>query len=219
MSTTFELHGELREDKGKGASRRLRRSGKVPAVLYGGKDKPRAIALDHTELMHQLENEAFYSHILTIKVGDKQQEAILKDLQRHPAKRAVLHADFQRIVADEKLRTNVPLHFLNETTAKGVREGGGVISRLASDVEISCLPKHLPEYIEVDVADLEIDAMLHLSDITLPEGVELVELSYGADHDQPILAINRPRKEEVDTDEGDEPAAAAEGEDKPADPD
>ncbi|MEL7447974.1 MAG: 50S ribosomal protein L25/general stress protein Ctc [Pseudomonadota bacterium] len=213
MGTTFELHGELREDKGKGASRRLRRTGKVPAVLYGGKGEPRAISLDHTELMHQLENEAFYSHILTIKVGDKKQEAILKDLQRHPAKRAVLHADFQRIVADEKLRTNVPLHFVNEETSKGVREGGGVVSHLATDVEISCLPKNLPEYIEVDVAELDIDEMMKLSDLTLPEGVELVELSYGADHDQPVVAINRPRKEEVDgegeeeAEDGAEPAA------------
>ena len=216
MGTTFELHGELREDKGKGASRRLRRTGKVPAVLYGGKGEPRAIALDHTELMHQLENEAFYSHILTIKVGDKKQEAILKDLQRHPARRAVLHADFQRIVADEKLRTNVPLHFVNEDTAKGVREGGGVISHLATDVEISCLPKDLPEYIDVDVSALDIDEMMKLSDLTLPEGVELVELSYGADHDQPVVAISRPRKEEVDTEgeeapeEGAAPAADAE---------
>ena len=206
MSNTYELHGELRHDKGKGASRRLRRTGKVPAVLYGGKDEPRSIALDHTELMHQLENEAFYSHILTIKVGDKKQDAILKDLQRHPAKLAVIHVDFQRVVADEKLRTNVPLHFLNEDVAHGVREGGGIISHLATDAEISCLPKHLPEYLEVDIADLVIDSMLHLSDIKLPEGVELVELSYGEDHDQPIVAINRPRKEEVD--EVDEEGAA-----------
>ncbi len=211
----FELTAELRDDVGKGASRRLRRLGKVPAVLYGGRDEPRAISLEQNQLLHQLDNEAFYSHVLTIVVGDKRQECILKDLQRHPAKRAVLHADLQRILADEKIRMNVPLHFLAEDTAPGVKMGG-VLSRMANDVEITCLPKDLPEYLEVDLSALELDQMVYLSNIEVPEGVEIVELSYGEDHDQPVASIHHARAEEVDEvvegEEAVEGEAPAEGE-------
>ena len=211
----FELTAELRDDVGKGASRRLRRLGKVPAVLYGGRDEPRAISLEQNQLLHQLDNEAFYSHVLTIVVGDKRQECILKDLQRHPAKRAVLHADLQRILADEKIRMNVPLHFLAEDTAPGVKMGG-VLSKMANDVEITCLPKDLPEYLEVDLSALELDQMVYLSNIEVPEGVEIVELSYGEDHDQPVASIHHARAEEVDEvvegEEAVEGEAPAEGE-------
>ncbi len=207
----FELTAEFRDDIGKGASRRLRRTGKVPAVLYGGRDEPRAIALDHNQLVHHLDNEAFYSHVLTIRVGDKAQEAILKDLQRHPAKRAVLHADFQRIVAGEKIRMNVPLHFLGEDVAPGIKQSGGVLSKMINDAEITCLPKDLPEFLEVDVSALEIEEMVHLSDVKVPEGVELVELTYGEDHDQPVAAIHHARKAEDELEAEEAEAAAEEG--------
>ena len=199
----LELTAELRDDQGKGASRRLRREGKVPAVLYGGRQDSRAIALDHDTLIHQLDNEAFYSSILTIKVGDIEQQAILKDLQRHPAKRRILHADFQRILAGEKITISVPLHFINEAGAPGVKEGG-IVSHMMNEVEISCLPKNLPEFIDVDVAEVELDGSLMLTDIVVPEGVEIVDISGGRDNNRPILAIHRPAKEEEEVTEGEE---------------
>jgi large subunit ribosomal protein L25 len=209
MSDGFELAAELREDKGKGASRRLRRSGKVPAVLYGGGRDPRSLQLDHINLLHQMEHEAFYNSILTIKVGKEEQAAIVKDVQRHPAKRQVWHIDFQRILADEKIRMNVPVHFMGEDVAPGVKTSGGVIAHLMSELEISCLPKDLPEYIEVDISELEMDAIVHLSDVTVPAGVELTALTHGStEHDQAVVTIHRPRAEEVEAvPEADEAAA------------
>ena len=189
----FNLTAEVRSDAGKGASRRLRRSGKVPGVVYGAHKDAQSITLDHTELMRHLEHEAFYSHILTIKVGKDEQQAILKDLQRHPYKPVILHADFQRVSADEEIRVNVPLHFLNEATSIGVKQQGGVISHVLTQLEVFCLPKDLPEYIEVDVAALEIGQSLHISDLKLPAGVTSVELSHGEEHDQPVVAIHHAR--------------------------
>ena len=220
MSDGFELTAELREDIGKGASRRLRRSGKVPAVLYGGGRKPRALTLDHTKLLHQMEQEAFYNSVLTINVGKETQAAIVKDVQRHPAKRHIWHVDFQRILADEKIRMQVPFHFIGEDVAPGVKTGGGVVSHVMSEVEISCLPKDLPEYLDVDVSALELDQIIHLSEITVPDGVELLALSHGdVEHDPAVVTIHRPRVEveeepeaEVGTEEGAEEAPAAEGE-------
>jgi large subunit ribosomal protein L25 len=190
MSDKFDLIAELREDQGKGASRRLRHEGKVPAIIYGAGRPPRALVLDQNKVLHKLENESFYSSILNIKVGDKTQPAILKDLQRHPAKHMIMHMDFQRIVDDVEIKMHVPLHFMNEEEAVGVKQGGGSVSRLMNDVEISCLPKHLPEYIEVDIAELELDAMLHLSDIKLPSGVEIPMLAQGPEHDHGIVSIH-----------------------------
>ena len=154
MQSAFELTAELREDKGKGASRRLRHQGKVPAVLYGGGRNPRAITLEQRELLHHMENESFYSTILSVTLGDEKQAAILKDLQRHPAKNLVMHIDLQRVVADQKIRVTVPLHFIGEDVCVGVKDQGGQISHIMSDVEITCLPKNLPEFIEVDVTTL-----------------------------------------------------------------
>ena len=168
----FDLIAELREDQGKGASRRLRRQGKVPAIVYGAGRPPRMVTLDHNRVIQQLENESFYSSVLNVKVGDKEQAVILKDLQRHPAKRQILHMDLQRIREDEAIRMNVPIHFLNEDIAVGVKQGGGSVSRLMTDVEVVCLPKDLPEYLEVDIAELELDELRYISDIPLPEGVE-----------------------------------------------
>ncbi|MBA3564316.1 MAG: 50S ribosomal protein L25/general stress protein Ctc [Gammaproteobacteria bacterium] len=215
MSKSFELIAESRDDKGRGASRRLRREGKVPAVLYGGKRDPRPIALDHQALLHQLDNEAFYSSVLTIKVGDEEQAAILKDLQRHPARHRVLHADLQRILADEKIRMHVPLHFIGESEAPGVKLEHGVFSKMESDVEVSCLPKHLPGYLEIDCSGMGMEDIRHLSDIKLPEGVELVELAHGEGNDLPIAAVHHPRVEAVEEEEAAgaaEAAGAEEGE-------
>ena len=170
MSEDFDLIAEFREDQGKGASRRLRREGKVPAIIYGAGRPPRKLAFDHNRVLRELENESFYSSILNIKVGDKNQAAIIKDIQRHPAKRQILHMDFQRIVAGEKIRMHVPIHFINEEIAVGVKLGGGSVSHLMTDVEISCLPKDLPEYFEVDIAGMDVDEMLYLSDIKLAGG-------------------------------------------------
>jgi len=201
MNESFEVSAEFRDDKGKGASRRLRRTGKVPAVLYGGDAESRALVLDHKDLMRHLENEAFYSHVLKIQVGSVEQRAILKDIQRHPAKRLIMHVDFQRVIAGQKLRMNVPLHFIGEETAPGKKEGG-IISHLVTDVEIVCTPEDLPEYLEVDVSEVELDESLKFSDIKLPDGVE-----FGGDLSQPILAISRPKKEEVEEEEGIDEAA------------
>ncbi|HEX7029871.1 MAG TPA: 50S ribosomal protein L25/general stress protein Ctc [Gammaproteobacteria bacterium] len=216
----FNLTAEVRSDAGKGASRRLRRSGKVPGVIYGAHKDAQSITLDHTELSRHLENEAFYSHILTIKVGKDEQQAILKDLQRHPYKPVIMHADFLRVSADEAIRVNVPLHFLNESSSVGVKQQGGVISHLLTQLEVFCLPKDLPEYIEVDVAALEIGQSLHISDLKLPEGVTSVELSHGEEHDQPVVSIHHARvtAEEEPAAEGTEaaevPATAEKKEDK-----
>ena len=190
MKDNFDLIAELREDQGKGASRRLRHKGKVPAIIYGAGRPPRSLMLDQNKVLKKLENESFYSSILNIKVGEKSQAAILKDLQRHPAKHMIMHMDFQRIVDDVEIKMNIPLHFLGEDVAPGVKDGGGNVSHLMNDVEVSCLPKHLPEYLEVDVSELELDAMLNLSDIKLPEGVEILGLVAGEESDQGIVSIH-----------------------------
>lgn len=209
MNEEYDLVADYREDQGKGASRRLRREGKLPAIVYGGDRPPRAITLDHDKVLQQSESERFYSSVLTVKVGDKAQEVILKDIQRHPAKNKILHLDLQRIVAGEAIRMNVPIHYLNEESAKGVKQEGGVLFRQYNEVEISCLPKDLPEYIEVDVAELGMDEMLHLSDIKVPEGAEIVELAQEDAEDQVIVSIHMPRQvvEEEEGEEAEEPEA------------
>ena len=202
MSDAIDLVAEFREDQGKGASRRLRREGKVPAILYGGGRQPRSITLQHNKLLRALEDESFYSSVLDIKVGDKNQEAILKDVQRHPAKPVILHIDLQRIVAGEAIRMNVPIHFVGEDVAPGVKLQGGVMSRLMNDIEVTCLPKNLPEYLELDVSEMDMDDIMHLSDLKLPKGVEIPELAQGEGHDQPLVAISKPRSAVETEDEG-----------------
>lgn len=193
MAISFELQAVVRNDAGKGASRRLRREGKVPAILYGAGEAPLMLSLEHNPVMHSLENEAFYSHILNVNVGGKAVRAVLKDLQRHPYKPVLLHIDLQRVSESEKLRMNVPLHFLGEENAPSVKQLGGVVSHLVSEVEIFCLPKDLPEYIEVDVSALGMNETLHLSNLKLPAGVELVQLTHGPEHDLPVVSIHLPR--------------------------
>ncbi len=216
MASSFELNAEIRQDKGKGASRRLRRDNKVPAVLYGAGQEAVSLTLQHNTLVHNLENEAFYSHILTVNVDGKAEKAVLKDLQRHPYKPSLIHVDLLRINENEKLRMHVPVHFIGEDISVGVK-AGGVVSHLANDVEISCLPKDLPEFIEADMTNVGLDETLHLSDLKLPAGVELVALTHGDDHDLSVAAIHMPKiAAEVETDAPvapDNGEADAEGED------
>ncbi|TDJ32989.1 MAG: 50S ribosomal protein L25/general stress protein Ctc [Gammaproteobacteria bacterium] len=190
MSKDFDLVAEIREDRGKGASRRLRHQGLVPAIIYGAGRPPRALTFEHSKVIRQLENESFYSSILNIQVNEKSQAAILKDIQRHPSKPLIMHMDFQRIVEDERIRMNVPIHYTNAEEAVGVRQEGGSVSQLITDIEVSCFPKDLPEFFEVDIQNLGLNEMLHLSDIKLPEGVEIPALSQSPDQDRPIVSIH-----------------------------
>ncbi len=193
---TFEISAEKREDVGKGASRRLRRAGKVPGIVYGAESEPTMISLDHDEIMHHLDHEAFYSHILTLTIGKDQESVVLKDLQRHPFKRRLLHIDLLRIKAGESITMRVPLHFVNEDKCIGVKRDGGVINHLMTDMEIQCLPKDLPEYIEVDMLEVEMGQTLHTSDLSLPEGVEIVALTHGGEDDeQGVANVYMPRVE------------------------
>ncbi|MCB1667290.1 MAG: 50S ribosomal protein L25/general stress protein Ctc [Porticoccaceae bacterium] len=212
MSTDYALNAKARDNVGKGASRRLRRlAAEVPAIIYGGKKDPQNITLTQNEFAHALENEGFYSQIITLNVDGKKEDVILKDLQRHPAKPVILHADFLRISKDQKLHTNVPLHFINEDICAGIKVGGGIAAHSMNELEISCLPADLPEYIEVDVAEVEIGQILHISDIKLPSGVESVALSHGEDHDLAIFTVNKPKAvEETSEDAGEDEAASDE---------
>ncbi len=196
VKTVFELSVEPRAALGRTGSRRLRKAGKVPAILYGGGEAPETMALDHNTLSHQMNREAFFTSILALKIGAKSQQVVVKDVQRHPVKPLIMHVDFLRIREDEEITLSVPIHFLNEANAKGVKEQGGVVDHLLSEVEVECLPRYLPEYLEIDVTALELNQIYHLSDIKLPEGVSLVALKHG--HDEPVVAVNPPRQEEVD---------------------
>ena len=226
MGQEFDLIADYREDQGKGASRRLRLEGKVPAIIYGAGRPPRALTFDHSKVVRQLENESFYSSILNIKVGEKSQAAILKDVQRHPSKRQILHLDLQRIVEDKQIKMNVPIHYVGEDVAVGVKEGGGTVTKMVTDVEVTCLPKDLPEYLDVDISQLELDEMLYLSDIKVPDGVEIVALAHVEEEQQaqPIVSIHIikeeiieeevPEEEELEAiegEEGEEGEAPAEG--------
>ena len=192
MKTAFELVAEFRDAQGKGASRRLRHANKVPAILYGGHREPRALSLDHTKLMLMLDNERFYSTIINLKVGDLNQAAILKDVQRHPAKNAVVHVDLQRVLDNEKIRITIPLHFKGEAGSPGVKKGG-VVSHLRNEIEVTCLPKDLPEFVEVDLSAVDINQMVYLADLKVPEGVEIPELTHG--RNSPVVSIHHARAE------------------------
>ncbi|WP_018276953.1 50S ribosomal protein L25/general stress protein Ctc [Teredinibacter turnerae] len=205
MSTEdFTLNAKTRDDQGKGASRRLRHDNLVPAIVYGGEKDPQNIAIAHNEFVKHLENEAFYSHIVTLVLDGEKQDVILKDLQRHPAKAQLLHADFLRVSRTQKLTTRVPLHFINEESCKGVKLQGGVVAHSLTELEINCLPQDLPEFIEVDLKDAEIGHIVHISDLNLPAGVESVALSHGEDHDQAVVTINKGRGGSGEEAEGEE---------------
>lgn len=209
MASDFELNAQLRTDLGKGASRRLRRQADlVPAVLYGANQEPKSLSIAHKDLHKACENEAFFAHIISLDVDGSKENAILKALQRHPAKDRIMHADFQRVLMDVAISVDVPVHFINEENCVGVKIGGGAVSHVMSTVSISCLPGNLPEYLEVDVAELELGSSIHLSEMTLPEGVTIPELELGADHDQVVVSVIATR---ATKEEDDEPEAAAEG--------
>lgn len=204
MKTAFELVADPRDNmQGKGASRRLRRSGKVPAILYGGGTEPSQLILDHQNLLTLLVNERFFSTIISLKVNGQNQPAVLRDVQRHPAKNAVLHIDLQRVLENEPIRMVIPVHFTGAAGSPGVKTEGGIVSHLLNQVEVSCLPKHLPEYLTVDMSDMHINQMKRLSDIPLPEGVSIVLLTHG--RDEAVASIHHARAEEAEA----APAAAA----------
>jgi len=192
MAGSYVFDAELRKDLGRGHSRRLRVEGKIPAVIYGGSAEPVGIALDHNKVNKALEDEATYSHILTLRIDGKDETAILKDMQRHPSRPIILHMDFQRVTESQKIKVHVPLHFLNQETSVGAKKGG-VITHALVDVEVTCLPARLPEFIAIDMAKLDIGQSVHLSDIKVPPGVQIVELLHGEGHDQLVAAIHAPR--------------------------
>lgn len=197
MAIKFELTAETRSDVGKGASRRLRRiANRVPAIVYGADQDAETISIVQDDLMHALENEAFYSHILTLNLDKKKEQVVLKDLHRHPWKKQLLHADFLRVKADEELYMTVPLHFTGEDAAPGIKLGGGLSSHNLTEIEIKCLPKDLPEYIEVDMSQLELNDSIHLSDLKLPAGVKLATAIQDEDSDSQVAVIHVPRKAE-----------------------
>ncbi len=206
MSQDFVIEAFPRDDQGRGASLRLRREErKIPAIIYGGNKEATPIAIWHNELKKALENEAFFSHILTVELGGKKESVILKDLQRHPYKPILTHADFLRVDKDHEIHVNVPLHFINEESAPAIKLHGGVANHQINEVEVICLPQNLPEFIEVDMTPVEMDQVVHLSDLKLPEGVRVAALQQGEDHDLPVVAIHKPRGAKVDdAEEGEE---------------
>ena len=213
MATKYELAAEMREDLGKGASRRLRLEDKIPAVLYGAGRPAWSLTLNKNQLNRNLQEESFYAAIIELTLEGKKQKVFLRDLQRHPARQLILHVDLQRVRDDVEMTVVLPLHILNEETAHGVKIEGGVVTRNLSDIEIVCLPGDLPEYIELDLEDLKLGESLHLSDIKFPEGVTSTELSHGEDHDHLVVSIHAPRAEEVIEDDAPEaPETEVDGE-------
>ncbi len=189
---TFALDAARRDDQGKGASRRLRREGKIPAIVYGGDIPPMAVTISHNEILKHLDHEAFYSHVLDLKIDGSVQKVILRDLHRHPFKPSVMHADFQRVSATQALRVSVPLHFLNKDTCVGAK-AGGIVNIVLTEVEVDCTADTLPEFIEVDLKNLNVNESIHLSGISLPKGVKIHALALGADHDTSVVAIHPPK--------------------------
>lgn len=197
MATTHEIKVQRREDEGKGASRRLRHSGNVPAIVYGGDLDPVSIQLVHEDVLLASKNEWFYSSILDLNLGGDLQKVLLRDMQRHPYKQQIMHLDFQRVSADQALRTSVPLHFLNEDKSPAGKAADVVITHEMNEVEISCLPQDLPEHIEVDLGELKLGDAVHLSDLKLPKGVEVPELKFGKEHDVAVVIARQGRIETV----------------------
>lgn len=201
MQETFQIDAVSRSEEGKGASRRLRRSGMVPGIVYGGDKEPEMIATKQNELGQHLEHEAFYSHVLRVKIGDVAQKVVLKDLQRHPSKPFILHFDLMRVADTDRIKMHVPLHFIGEEKSVGVKQQGGNVSHHMSDIEIVCEAQSLPEFIEVDVSAMEVGDVLHLSQLNLPEGVEILLLQQGEDHDYVVVTMHGPKGDEIEGDE------------------
>ena len=198
MVGSFEFEAEKRTTTGKGEARRSRRLGKIPAILYGGGGEPVQLYLTHHRVSKALQNDAVYSHVLTLRYEGKEEKAILKALQRHPSRPIVMHMDFQRVNENDKLHVHIPLRFINQETSVGVKKGG-VVSHALVEVEVVCLPQDLPEFIEVDMARVDIGELVHLSDLKVPTGVELAELTHGAANDRTVASIHTVRT--ADTEE------------------
>src|SRR5437868_13324069 len=193
MRISFTFGADVREMQGKGASRRLRHTGKVPAILYGAREDPQALILDQQNLLTMIADERFYSSIVRLKIGERTQEAIIKDVQMHPAKNVVVHVDLQRVVENETIRIRLPIHFRGESVSPGVKSQGGVVSHMRADVEVSCLPKDLPEFLELDLSGMSLNDTKFLADIPLPPGVAIPELTR---RNAPVVSIHAPRAEE-----------------------
>lgn len=194
MAVVSELSVQQRKAGGTSGSRRMRRAEDViPAIIYGGGSDPVPIQIVHKDMLKALEDESFYTRLLTLRVGANEERVVLKDLQWHPAKPRVLHADFFRVSKDHKLNIKVPLHYVNEDKCLGIKTDGGMLIRSINEVEVSCLPEHIPAYIEVDIAELRLGEHLHLSNIAWPEGVESVALSHGEEHDLSLVTIAEQR--------------------------
>ncbi len=209
----FTLNASVRNDLGKGASRRLRRENlQVPAIIYGGEQAPQPISVEKAAFYKAIEDESFFSSVLDLVVDGKKQQVVVRDLQRHPYKPLVTHADFLRVDATHEITIRVPLHVVGEETSKGIKDDGGELHILSNEIQISCLPKDLPDFLEVDISEIELGTTLHLSDLKVPAGVTLVELSYGADHDNAVLTISKPkvRGGDEEGEEGEEGEGAAE---------
>ena len=189
----YELKVQPRNELGKNASRRLRRLGRIPGTVYGANKEPQSISVLHDDVLHRLDHEAFFSSILTINFDSDSEQVVLKDLQRHPYKPEILHVDFLRIDEKQKITMRVPIHFINEHLCPGVKTGGGVVSRVMTELEISCLPRDLPEFIDVDLADMNLGDTVHLGDIELPEGVEIHALFHGGDASASVASVNLPK--------------------------
>lgn len=195
MATQHSINGSSRKDGGKGASRRLRRSGQIPAVVYGGHQDAQSVQLEHNQILLASQHEWFYSAILDLDVDGQAQKVILRDMQRHPFKQLIMHLDFQRVSENEAIRVNVPLHFLNQEKSIAGKTSGVIVTHELNEVEISCLPKDLPEYVEVDLSDLQVGQIIHLSEIKLPAGVEIPELKLGKEHDVAVVVAKHAREE------------------------
>ncbi len=211
MTTEHKLTAKARNDLGKGASRRLRRlASEVPAIVYGGDKAPQTVSLLAKDLAKALEDDAFYSQVITLEIDGKNESVVLKDLQRHPSKEVVLHADFQRVKASQPITIRVPLRFINGDTCPGVKLGGGTINHAMTELEVKCLPKDLPEFIEIDLGEMQVGDILHIADLKLPAGVESVQLAMGAEHNQPVVSIHAPRGGAASDDSEGESEAAEE---------
>ncbi|WP_024891246.1 50S ribosomal protein L25/general stress protein Ctc [Luteimonas huabeiensis] len=209
--SNHEISVERREDGGKGASRRLRRAGKIPAVVYGGELAPVNIQLDHEKVWLASQNEWFYSSILDLNLNGDVQQVLLRDMQRHPYKQQIMHLDFQRVSENEKLRTAVPLHFVNEDVSPAGKAADVIVMHELNEVTVSCLPKDLPEFIEVDLAELAVGDIIHLSQLKLPQGVEIPELALGPDHDVAVVVAKHGRVEAEPEESGEGGAEAEAG--------
>ena len=208
--STFKINAELRDDMGKGASRRLRRENKVPCIIYGSNRDPRAVSIEHHKVLRYIEDESFFTSILELKAsGGQRQNVVLRDMQRHPSKPIIMHMDFQRVADDVEITMNIPLHFMNEEESQAAKTAGVIVSHQLTEVEISCLPGNLPEYIEIDLADFNEGDIVRLSNLKLPEGVALTAFTHGdvEDHDEVVVSTTHVQAEPAADEEVEAPSA------------